>query len=94
MIRKYIIWTYFLVFPLTNAYMPNLDLGVVEFDPFRLYQLIPIIYVIDLFLRNGGRIRISKETTILFIYIVFSRFNTSGSINQPMRNALNSEKTM
>lgn len=76
MIKRYIIYVYILIYPLTYGYIPNIDLGMVELDPLRLYLLVPLLYLAHIFIRNHGRIKISKESGFMMFYILFSLFNS------------------
>ena len=75
-IKKYIIWGYFFFYPLVNGFIPNIDFGIVELDPFRLFLIIPIIYLFVLFFEKKGVLRISKENIFLFFYTFFALLNS------------------
>lgn len=89
LVKRYIIWAYFLLYPLTNAWFPNLDLGVVEFNPVRIYMLLPLAYLAHLFIINKGRVRISKESLFLLLYTLFSLYNSWIKGNFIIANILN-----
>lgn len=76
LIKKYVIWGYFFCYPLVNAFIPNINLGVVQLNPFRIFLIIPIVYLFFLFLENKGRLIISKENIYLFFYVLFAIFNS------------------
>lgn len=88
-IKQYITWVYFLIYPLTNAFFPNLDLGVVEFNPFRIFLLIPLAYLLHVFLINHGRIRISREMIFIGAYTVFTLVNSWWTENFIPANVMN-----
>ncbi len=75
-VKQYILWVYFLLYPLTNAFFPNLNLGVVELNPFRVYLLLPLAFLVHLFVQNKGRLKISKESSFLLLYVIFALGNS------------------
>ncbi len=89
LIKKYIIWGYFFCYPLINAFIPNIDLGIVELNPFRIFLIIPIIYLFILFFNNRGHLRISKENIYLFLYVVFAIFNSWRQDHYAIANVIN-----
>ena len=75
-IKKYILWGFFFIYPITCAFIPKINLGFIILNPFRLYLLFPILYLFDIFFKNSGRIKISKESTFMFSYVIFTLFNS------------------
>ncbi|MCP5101841.1 MAG: O-antigen ligase family protein [bacterium] len=88
-IKLYIIWVYFLIYPLTNAYLPDIDMGVVRFNPHRLFLILPVLYLFHLFVINRGRIKFSKEVSFLFFYTLFAIFNSWRTGNFAMPSLIN-----
>ena len=82
-------WVYFLVYPLTNAFLPNLDLGVVEFNPVRIYMLLPLFYLFYIFVKYRNQIIISKESSFMLLYVVYALFNSWVQDHFIMANVLN-----
>ncbi len=88
-IKKYIIWGYFLCYPLINAFIPNINLGVVQLSPFRIFLIIPITYLVLLFFNNKGSLKISRENSYLFFYVIFSIFNNWRQDHFVISNVIN-----
>lgn len=88
-VKNYVIWIYFLIYPLTNGYLPDLNLGFVKLTAFRIYLLLPLLYLVHLFIANHGRIKISKESSFLFVYVVFALFNSWRVSNFKVSNLIN-----
>ncbi|MCP4219665.1 MAG: hypothetical protein GY765_33845, partial [bacterium] len=88
-IKRYIMWGFFLLYPLTNAYLPNVNLGFVQLDPFRLYLLLPVLYLVHIFFINVGRLKLSRETKFLAAYTIFTLFNSWRMDHFQMSNVLN-----
>jgi O-antigen ligase len=74
-VKNYIIWGFFFLYPLSAAHLRTYDFGFVQLDAFRIYVVLPILYLLHLFLRNR-KIRISKESSLMFFYVVFLVFNS------------------
>ncbi len=88
-VKTYVIWIYFLIYPITNAYIPDINLGFVKMTAFRIYLLVPLLYVVHLFITNHGRIKISKEASVLMLYVLFTFFNSWRVGNFKIANLIN-----
>lgn len=88
-VKNYIIWIYFLIYPITNAYVPDINLGFIKMTAFRIFLLVPLLYLVHLFIANHWRIKISKESSFMVAYVGFALFNSWRVNNFKLANLVN-----